>query len=171
MKENAILTRSYCALCGRTIAEVAVGVPGFASQTGAVCGHPVYPCGCLSEVAFQLADVPPELRCLLMTRELPEAQLIFRKFGVAGYPQTPGTPHAISQTDILRGELRQAGLELHTNHSNVGPVERLKEWSTCRYTFCKRRFELAYPQGVPNAGEDACAPGEANPAQRKAVAP
>jgi hypothetical protein len=61
----------------------------------------------------------------------------------------------------LRSELRVAGMELHVNHSNVGPVERLKEWSTCQYTYCKRRFDLAYPQGVPDVGAGAH-PSESN---------
>ena len=44
----------------------------------------------------------------------------------------------------LLEEMKVMGLALHTNHTNVGSALRVKEWSGCRYTFCKRRYELVF---------------------------
>jgi hypothetical protein len=49
-------------------------------------------------------------------------------------------------------EVRTMGLILHGNHSNVKESERLEEWSTCRMTFCKARYDLVYGPPTDNAG-------------------
>jgi hypothetical protein len=53
----------------------------------------------------------------------------------------------------LIAEFRQMGMQLHTYHSNAGQTHRMKEWSTCRYHYCRDRFALAYPNGLPNNAE------------------
>ena len=63
----------------------------------------------------------------------------------------------IKPVDELLSSFREMGMQLHEYHSNVGSVERMKEWAACRYTYCRRRFEVAYP----DAGRDARAPSDA----------
>lgn len=66
---------------------MAVALPKSTAQIGAIVTLPVYPCRCLSELASQLADVDPALRAVLMMRgDLNDAQMIFCRYGVAGYP-------------------------------------------------------------------------------------
>jgi len=46
----------------------------------------------------------------------------------------------------LRQAISEMGIQLHGFHSNVGKARQKEEWSRCHYRYCKRWYDLAYPE-------------------------
>lgn len=61
-------------------------------------------------------------------------------------------------------ELRDTGLRSHADHSQHGydyakfvegaREKWIQEWSTCKMAFCRKRYEMVFEKGEPNASND-----------------